>query len=100
MSSRECKNYCIGIDLTKSSESVFSVFKPLSLSPYLVHLPGEGGLEGGAVPAPGPELELALVDGAGSALADRVHEAGVLLAEVDLEGGNRKVRTIGRGSYN
>ncbi len=42
-------------------------------------------LEGGAVPAAGPELVLTLVDGADGTQADAVHEAGVPLAELNLK---------------
>ena len=41
--------------------------------------------EGGAVPSPELELELALLDGAERAQPHAVHEHRVPLAEVDLE---------------
>ena len=49
-----------------------------------VDLPVVAVLEGGAVPAPGPELVLALVDGVDGAQADAVHEPGILAAELHL----------------
>lgn len=55
--------------------------------------PGElladGVLQSGAVPATRAELELAFVDGTGRAQTDAVHEFGVPLAKVDLQGERR-----------
>ena len=42
-------------------------------------------LEGGAVPPPLPELELAFVDCPHCAQADRVHKAGIPFAKFDLK---------------
>ena len=55
------------------------------LGPYGAHVLVDVVLERRAVPAAGPELELTLVDGTHCTETDRVHEGGVLLAEVHLE---------------
>ena len=73
-------------DLFPSGHQV--LFGSSNLSQVLLHC-GEvvvdPFLQSGTVPSPGPELELALVNGTDGAQTDRVHKSGVALAKVDLK---------------